>query len=849
MAKKPTTNNKINDRNTDISLKALKEKLIILKEINDAMGYESSLSKTTSDIELQKLISAKQLFDLEQKLNKEASNKSHRSKKELAVIKNQIKQQIIQARLLDRELNKQLTTLTNQQKVINNIKTSVAQFANKNFGFGAVWTYLMESDKAVKTLNLSLGLSGSKADEMSTNIKGASTYAQRLGVSIADLAKMQTEYSNETQKTVALTQKEFELVTNIAKGTALGVDSAGKLVGQFDLLGVSVKTTEGFVQGVVDTSERMGINATKVLKNLSQNFKRLNTFSFKDGIKGMAKMSEYSEKFKLDINDSINSAKMAKSLEGAIEMAAQLNVLGGEFSKTDPFELLFLSRNDPAEYTKKIAQMTKGMASLKKTEDGFEFDITAQDQDRLRLAADALGVSYENLAESARRVAQEQKKKQATLGLNLTKDEKEYIEGITKFDTKTGKFFAMVNGAQKDISKLSTSDIELLKQESITLEKRAVESQTFEDVMKNTMLEMKSALLPVLDAINWALGGINDLKDWIKSLIGDKGMKWTAGLAIGGFALFKAFKLAQKIPGIGGLFGGAGKTAPTTAPTAGGIGGGAGKGIASAGAAKSIAAVGVAAVGIGAGVGLAALGISKLAEAFKGLDVKQIDGINSALKTLGVIMIGTLAVGLIAIGIAGAAASEGLLVIGVAALAIGAGIGIAAAGIGYMAKGLSELTQNADGTELLGIAGGIAAIGAATFALAGGGIIGAIGGAGALGMILAIASQGDNLMKVGEAFKNIGVVMNGSADQFERVEKAITNIANAKLDSNSIFGELKQLLSKPLQVVFADKSVAIKSDITLEINRERLVKLLDIGKEAVIQTVRHQQGSSSAGVL
>jgi len=828
---------------TPLSTNALEEKARIMKEINESLGFESSFQKNIANTELERLSVARELEKLENRLNRHVSGRGKLSQTALA----NLKQQIIAAKGLDKQLENQLKTYRKQEKVVGDIKNSIASFGDRNFGFGAMTGYIMDADKAIRGVTLELGLSAGKADDLRQNMQNAATYSQRLGVSIAELAKAQAAYSEETSRTVALSEKEFKLVSSIGKGTALGVDQAGKLVGQFDNLGVSIERSQKFVQGVVDSSERLGINATKVLKNISQNFKTLNTFSFRDGIKGMAKMSEYSEKFKLDINDSINSAKMARSLEGAIEMASQLNVLGGEFAKSDPFELLFLSRNDPAEYAKKLTQLTKGMATMRKTEDGFDFAVTAQDQDRLRQAADALGVSYENLAESARRVAQVQAMKKQTLGLNLTKDEQEYIEGIAKFDSKTGKFFAMVNGAQKDISKLATSDIKLLKQEQKTLEQRGIDSQNFEEVMKNTMLEMKSVLLPVLEGVNWVLQKINKLKDWM----GEGWIKGIGGAAITLLAAGKLFNtVGPMMSGIGGMLKSKGGSSPSPAGGGGLMGGGmqkvAGKG--GSAMAGNLKAIGLAAAGAGIGIGAAAAGFGFLAKSLKDLNPEQLDALKFSIIGIS-IAVPLMAVSLVLLGKAAETSVVGIAIITGALLGIGVAIGIAGAGIGYMSKGLADLSKSTSGEQLLGIAGGIAAIGAATMSLAAGGILGAIGGGGALAMILAIGTQAKNIERVGDAFKNIGVVLNANAGQFEKVESAIKNIANTKIDSNSMFAELKSLLSKPLQVEFADKNVSIKSDITLEINRERLVKVLDIGREAVIQSVRHQQGTSAARKL
>src|SRR5258706_3303497 len=88
---------KQNDRTgkgEEISLRALKEKLAIQKEINDALGYESSLHQKTLGIELEKIANSRQLNDLEKKLNTAVQHKNQYSDK---TIKN-LKKQIIQDR-------------------------------------------------------------------------------------------------------------------------------------------------------------------------------------------------------------------------------------------------------------------------------------------------------------------------------------------------------------------------------------------------------------------------------------------------------------------------------------------------------------------------------------------------------------------------------------------------------------------------------------------------------------------------------------------------------------------------------------------------------------------------------
>lgn len=829
-------------KDIDKELKAQQEYANIQKEINDALGLESNLRGRNLLAEQQLRDTASQIKIIEEALMKYAKDKRTLSKGALANYKDQLialkKQSLEQQKSLD-ILKKQKSTLENMTKLANMLGSP----------FQSMWKYLQDSDKAIKGLTLELGLSGKNAETLRDNINGSATYAAKLGASVEDLAKIQSQYSDETSRTVSLTAEQFKNITNIGKGTSLGVEQAGKLVGQFDLLGISVSKTEDFVQGVVDSSERIGINANKVLKNISQNFKTLNTFSFKEGIKGMAKLAQYSETYKLNMEEALNSAKMSRTLEGAIEMASQLNVLGGEFAKQDPFELLNLSRNDPAKYAKKIAEMTKGLATLQKTEEGFKIGISPLDQDRISEAAKALGMTNEELTQTALKFKQIQLAKQQMLGLNLDPKDQEAIAGMAKFSESSGKMYAEINGTAKDISQLSRSDIELLKTQKKSLADRAKDAVTFDEAFKNTINELKSALLPVLQAINKSI-------TWMQGLFGGAGTKWVAGIGAAAISLGAAFSVGLKtiskikdiknmVTGIGGgglsLGGGGGAGGGAT-------GGGmmsqvAGKG--GSAVASNLKAIGIAAAGVGVGIGAAAAGFSLFAKALKDLNPEQLKTLKQAMIGLG-IAIPVMAGGLILLSASAEASVIGIAIITGALLGIGLAIGIAGAGIGYMSKGLAELSKSTNGEQLLGIAGGIAAIGAATLALGAGGILGAIGGGGALAMILAIGSQAENITKVGEAFKNIGVVLNANASQIERVEKAIMNIASAKVDSNSMFAELSNLLSKPLKVEFADKNISVKSDITLEINRERLVKVLDVGREAVIQTVRQQQGTSSA---
>ena len=311
--------------------------------------------------------------------------------------------------------------LAQEKKSIEN-QGALLGLLTKNYWYQTgIFKVLNDQDKIIRQTILNLGLSGAKAFEMRKSFESAAADAMLLGANLEDILKVQTGFADETGRAQVLTNNMVQDVLLIGKGTAMGVEQATKLASQFQLMGVDAKRTMEYVQGVVDTSERMGINTTKVLNNIANNFKKLQTMSFNSGVQGYAKMAQYAEQMKMDMAESIQSSKMANNLEKSIDLAAQLQVMGGEFAKTDPFQMLYLSRNAPDEFAKRMNEMTKGLVTFRKMADGtFEKFISPADRDRLEAVAKATNKTVESLTEEVLRMGDATKIKQLLLGTGFS---------------------------------------------------------------------------------------------------------------------------------------------------------------------------------------------------------------------------------------------------------------------------------------------------------------------------------------------------------------------------------------------------------------------------------------------
>jgi hypothetical protein len=766
--------------------------------------------------------------------------------------------------------------------------------------------YLMQNDKIIRQTTLNLGLSGQKAAQLRSEFVGAASFTARLGGSMADLQIITEGYANETGRARALTEEALKDIFLMGRGTGLGVENATRLAGQFEIIGISSGAAMEHVQGIVETSERMGINTTKVLKNITDNFKRLQTFTFIQGVKGFGEMAMHAEKMRIDMSQALDAAERTRTLEAAIDLAAQLQIMGGEFAKTDPFQLLFLARNDPAEFSKKINDMTKGVVSFRKMADGsFERFISPVDIDRLKAVERSLGMSSGQLIEQAHRYADIQKIRQQMLGTGLSSAEKEMVEGIATFNNETGKFQTKLGRTVLDIGNLNSRQLQALKLQESSLEQRAKDAQTFDDAFKATIEELKTLLLPMLIGINKTLEFLRPiaitLTEWMKKMadsdIGGLILKGAGIMLAAGFLIKKAViplvyfgkNIANTIgrfaSGGGGFAGGGaattigapgpsnvrvvdgvpmgkdnrplnpgarrawetgqkrrGATTSTTRPRSRrmpvrgrGVGGAAGIG----------AGIGAGAAGIGVGIGAAALGISELAKSLNELDPAKEELLMRITKSLGWFVLGgaLVAAGIIGIGMASNVAAPGLLTLGTTAILVGGGIGIAAAGIGLMAMGLSNLVESAKGTgpELVKMAGGVGLLSMALSSMM-------LGGGGLLvfsRLLNRIAKYGPEIRGIGEAFGNIRAVMSGSEEDFKPILDVVRALSDTNIKGGSVFAELKQLLSKPLKFEFADKNVAVVSNITLEIDGEKLMEKNVSSIARITQEMRQGKRSSA----
>lgn len=367
-----------------------------------------------------------------------------------------------------------------------------------------------EQENSIRRTAVNIGLMGKQQDQFRKTVYKSALATQRLGVDAKELAGMYGSYVDNVGRLIPLTEKAAYALSEMAQGTSLGAEGAAQMASSMEVFGMSIESTAKYVGDVVEMSEKMGVNSGKVLGTLSQNLKKAQTVRFKDGVKGMAKMAALATKVRMDMSSALGFAQDLWEPEKAIETAAQLQMMGGAFAKMgDPLQLMFLGRNDPAKLMENLAEAS---ASVVKNMGDGTYDIPTMELQRLREVAQATGMDFEQLVETAKTSAR-RKDIARMLSPGMSSEQKDFIASIATYDKDKG-FVVTVDGKTQKVAELSSDVVKSMQAEAKTLDERSKSAQGFLTLLGNLMGSIKNL------AFSFFAGMEKTLRPLIEKLMG-----------------------------------------------------------------------------------------------------------------------------------------------------------------------------------------------------------------------------------------------------------------------------------------------------------------------------------------
>lgn len=421
-------------------------------------------------------------------------------------------------------MQSELKLMRKQISLTKTLKNETLGFLSKQTALiGKSLTMYNEVDKSVRDVSMSMGISAQQMSSFRSSVGQVNVKFQELGYSAGEAAATQGAFAEETGRVAMLSNQTLGTMAELGRLTGVGAKGMGEFAGQMDAYGFSAEKSMEYTKEIMDVSQTMGVSSGKVIKKVQKNLSLLNKLDFKGGVKGMIKMAAYSEKYKISMEAVAGVAEKVFRPEGAIEAAANLQMLGGSLSQLgDPFDLMYKARYAPEELAKSLSQAASQSAVFNK-ETG-EFELNALELDRMREAASALGMDMGELVQTAKQTAKINMFKGMFTG--MSPDDKETLAGMVQM--KDGKAAITIDGQTKFVDDLNQTQIKGLLEQKKASEKNAEIAQTTQErwtALQNQLIATVDPLIAVFDGVirptlvsiqEWLSG----LPEWGKGLLG-----------------------------------------------------------------------------------------------------------------------------------------------------------------------------------------------------------------------------------------------------------------------------------------------------------------------------------------
>jgi hypothetical protein len=324
------------------------------------------------------------------------------------------------------------------------------------FGSTKYWDSIQ---KSINSANVKLGIGGNLSANIRDNAMKSREEFLGLGLETENFLNSYSTFASTYNRTFLPDQgemKEMATINKIYGGTYDQLYPLSKLYGK------SITDTTQFMNKMIVEADKYGITSNKIFADMQKNIGMLDKYNFKTGYDGLKKMVVETSKLNMNMNSVAQFAEKLYEPEDAIEMAASLQMLGGEFSQFgDVFQLMYDANNDVGALTEKIAKLTNGMGTLNKKTG--EIDFTSFERNQLRSFAKMSNIPIEEMIQT-RRVTKREEIVKKYISPELKKGSTEDVEAtINKLamlaEFKGGVPKIKVAGGEKDISQVTLADL------------------------------------------------------------------------------------------------------------------------------------------------------------------------------------------------------------------------------------------------------------------------------------------------------------------------------------------------------------------------------------------------------
>jgi hypothetical protein len=313
-----------------------------------------------------------------------------------------------------------------------------------NAAFNGLETYFRQQTELLGVVNQKMGLTGQMSEDLREELTMTNPELIRLGIGFDELARSAETLVSNSGRFISLNRESWK-EAGLAASAYVGTLS--DLVGMFpafEKIGIGAGDVSEEIEAVGQRSLSLGLQSQKTVQDLGTNLSKLNEYGFKGGVQGMAEMVRKSTEFRMNMQSVFSIADKVFNPEGAIEVAANLQAIGGAIGDfNDPLKLMYMATNDVEGLQDALVGVAGSLATY--NDEQGRFEITGVNLRKAKALATELGVSYEELASGAIAAAERSSAATSLLssGLDLDDEQKRFLTNISTM--KDGQMTIQLN--------------------------------------------------------------------------------------------------------------------------------------------------------------------------------------------------------------------------------------------------------------------------------------------------------------------------------------------------------------------------------------------------------------------
>ena len=344
---------------------------------------------------------------------------------------------------------------------------------------GQILQQIRNEEQLRTDINETLGVTGTLSTKIRDTIIESSTGALQFGFGIKNISDMFTTIAESSGRANFMSIDTVSKTYGVARAFVGSLSDVGRLIAEMEKIGLGASDTLTAVETAGRSSLSLGLNTKKTTELLQKDLGKLNEYGFKNGVEGLNRMVQKSLEFRMNLGEVYKIADKVINPDSAIELTANLQVLGGAIGDfNDPMKLMYMATNNVEGLQDALIGAASNLATFNQEQGRFE--ITGVNLRRAKEMASQLGIEYSELAKGA--IAAQERlsvvQDLAGKGFDLSDKDQEFIANLSQM--KDGKMVLSVPQDVADkigvpietaVTDLTQAQIDVLKDNKKQLEK------------------------------------------------------------------------------------------------------------------------------------------------------------------------------------------------------------------------------------------------------------------------------------------------------------------------------------------------------------------------------------------